>query len=143
MGVVPNGPLVPLVEDPDDYRPESRWRLITDPTEGAGEVTDIALIIEEVAPGDSIPLHRHHDVNECVMVLKGRNEFRLGAETFLLGPGDTCFVPKGVKHGQRNMGEEPLLIHALFPATVVDMELLERNAAPGTEGDAPSTPYTT
>lgn len=137
MGVVRSMPLEPIIEDPDDYRPNSRWRLVTDPSDGPTEVGDIALVIEEIAPDDSIPLHIHHDVNECVVVLRGRNEVRLGDDTWILEAGDTVFIPKGMPHAQRNVGDEPLLIHAVFPSTVVDMELLERNPAPGTEKDPP------
>ena len=126
-----------MVDDPDDYRPNSRWRLVTDPPEGPIEVDDLALIIEQIAPGDSIPLHTHHDVNECVVVIQGRNEIRLGDDTWVLEAGDTVFIPKGMPHAQRNLGHEPLLIHAVFPSMVVDMELLERNAAPGTEEGRP------
>ena len=137
MGIVRRAPLEPIVDDPDDYRPNSRWRLVTDPQGSAGDVDDIALIVEEIAPGDAIPLHIHHDVNECVVVLRGRNEVRMDDQTTVLDAGDTLFVPKGTPHSQRNVGTEPLIVHAIFPSTVVDMELLERNAAPGTEEDAP------
>ena len=98
---------------------------------------DIALIIEEIAPGDAVPLHIHHDVNECVVVLRGRNEVRVEGQTSVLEAGDTIFVPKGTPHSQRNVGTGPLTVYAIFPSTVVDMELLERNAAPGTEEHAP------
>jgi mannose-6-phosphate isomerase-like protein (cupin superfamily) len=130
-------PLDPMVGDPDDYRPNSSWKLITDDPSGAIEVDDIAIIVEQVAPGDSIPLHIHHEVNECVLVIQGRNEIRIADDVLLLEPGDAVFVPKGTPHAQRNVGDEPLMIHAIFPATVVDMELLERNPAPGTEGQSP------
>jgi quercetin dioxygenase-like cupin family protein len=111
--------------------------LITDPPDGPREVGDIALVIEEIAPGDSIPLHIHHDVNECVVVIQGRNEVQLGDDTLILEAGDTVFIPKEMPHAQRNVGDGPLLIHAVFPSTVVDMELLERNPAPGTEKEPP------
>ena len=135
MGIVPDAPLQALADDPDDYRPASKWRLIADPTEGG--VGDIAIVVEQVAPGDAIPLHIHHDVNECVLVISGKNEFRLGDDRLELGPGDACFIPKGTAHAQRNVGDEVLVINAFFPSTIVDMELLERNPAPGTETDAP------
>lgn len=137
MGIVRSGPLEPIVDDPDDFRPNSRWKLVTDPPGSTGEVEDIALIVEEIALGDAIPLHIHHDVNECVVVIRGRNQVRVADQTSVLEAGDTVFIPKGAPHSQRNVGSGPLTIHAIFPSTVVDMELLERNAAPGTEHDPP------
>ena len=137
MGIARRAALEPIVDDPDDYRPNSKWALVTDPGGSGGEVDDLALIVEEIAPGDSVPLHIHHDVSECVVVLRGRNEVRIGEQISVLEAGDTIFIPKGTPHSQRNVGTEPLTVHAIFPSTVVDMHLLERNAAPGTEGDAP------
>ena len=44
--------------DPDDFRPDSRWAVLVDPGEDHGaRVDDITLIVEEIAPGDRIPLH--------------------------------------------------------------------------------------
>ena len=120
-------------EDPDDYRPNSKWSLITDPS---GRVDDVTVVMEEVAPGDRIPLHRHR-VNEAVMIVSGEAEVTLGDEVVRPVAGSTVFIPAGTVHGHRNVGSDVLRIVAIFPAVVVDMEMLERNPAPGTEGADP------
>jgi quercetin dioxygenase-like cupin family protein len=135
LGVLEPQVLRPMDEDEDDYRPSSRWALLTDPA-GDNAVDDISIIVEDVAPGDRIPLHRHR-VNEAVMILAGVAEVTLGDAVLRPDVGSTVFIPAGVVHGHRNVGSEPLRIHAIFPATVVDMEMLERNPAPGTEGAEP------
>ena len=53
------------------------------------------------------------------------------------GAGSTVFIPAGAAHGQENVGDEPVHIRAIFPGTTIEIEMLERNPAPGTEGDPP------
>lgn len=136
MSVVELGPLEPMVGDPDDHRPESRWRLVTDPGDAHGRV-DIPLIYEEIAPGDAIPLHRH-PIDEVIVFQDGDVEGRIGDDRFRITAGMTAFVPRGAAHGWTNVGARPARIIAIFPQSTVRMEMLERNPAPGTEGKAPS-----
>ena len=65
MAIISSYDYAPFDEsDPDDFRPDSRWALFVDPG-GTSEkhVDDITLIVEEIAPGDRIPLHTH-PINE-------------------------------------------------------------------------------
>jgi len=134
---VPAAPLEPLLDDPDDYRPESRLRFAADPGDDCGRVDDLTVIIEDIAPGDRIPLHRHR-IHELVVIVSGQGEVRFGEATFPVGPDSVIFIPAGTVHGTRNTGEGPLRLHAVFPSSLIDMAMLERNPAPGTETDAPS-----
>jgi hypothetical protein len=45
----------------------------------------------------------------------------------------TVFIPAGAPHGTTNTGDTEVRIVAVFPATLVDIDPLERNPAPGTE----------
>lgn len=136
MSIVDGGPLEAMVGDPDDHRPASRWGLKVDPGDDRGRVTTLAVIIEEIAPGDRIPLHTH-DVDEAITILDGLADARLGDETRRVGPGSVVFIPAGVAHGTANAGPGPLQIHAAFPATSIEIAMIERNPAPGTEADPP------
>ena len=136
MSVLPPRELEAMNEDPDDYRPGSRWAVIADPGAPQGRVDDLSIIQEMVAPGDRIPLHRHR-VNEAVLIVSGEAEVTLGTESLRPAAGSTVFVPAGMKHAHKNVGAEPLHIIAICPSSEVDMEMLERNPAPGTENDAP------
>ena len=51
-------------------------------------------------------------------------------------------MPAGVEHGARNVGPEDVIYTAFFPSTQIEIEYLERNPAPGTEGDEPQPPVT-
>lgn len=136
MSIVEAGPLEVMVGDPDDHRPASRWGLKVDPGDDRGRVDTLAIITEEIAPGDRIPLHTH-DVDEAITILDGVADTRLGDESRRVGPGTVIFIPAGVPHGTTNAGAEALRIHAAFPATSIEITMLERNPAPGTEADAP------
>ena len=135
MGVVDPLELQPLTDpaDPDDWRPSSRWAFASDP--GAS----LAAFVEEIAPGDRIPLHRHR-IDEVIFYESGSAEVRIVDQLSRVGPGSIAFIPAGEPHGTTNIGEEPVQIRAVFPSHVVDIEYLERNPAPGTDGAPPQPP---
>jgi len=136
MSIVERAPMVPMVGDPDDHRPNTSWRLVVDPGDANGRVTSLAIIREAIAAGDRIPLHTH-DVDEAITITEGEAEARLGDERRRVGPGTTIFIPAGTPHGTANIGDTPVHIHAVFPATTIEIAMLERNPAPGTDGEAP------
>jgi len=116
--------------NPDDWRPNSRAALVSDP------VASMAVAVQEVAVGDGIPLHVHR-IDEVFFFDAGMAEFRLGEETHRIVAGTIVFAPAGVPHATRNIGEEIVRFRAVFPSHVVDLQYLERNPAPGTEGNPP------
>jgi quercetin dioxygenase-like cupin family protein len=125
----------PMVGDPDDHRPDTFWALLVDPGDDSGRVDDLAVISERIAPGDRIPLHIHR-VSEVILA-HGPGRFTLGSETRSVGDGAVIFIPAGAPHGFHNDGDGPLPVQAVFPTARVWIRTLERNPAPGTEGDAP------
>lgn len=124
--------LEPLADpsDPDDWRPHSAWALLND------ERADMAVIVEEIAVGDAIPLHVHR-IDEVLLFESGRAEARVGDETFHVRGGDVVIVPAGTAHGTRNAGDDVVRLRAVFPRHLIDIEYIERNPAPGTESDDP------
>jgi quercetin dioxygenase-like cupin family protein len=127
--------------DPDDFRPSSRWALLTDPGDAQGQVDNITVIFEEIAVGDRIPLHLH-PTHEVIVFEDGGARVTLGDETRDVGPGTVLFIPAGTPHGTHNSGDRPVRMHAMFPSEQIGIEYLERNPAPGTEGDAPQPAFT-
>jgi len=45
-------------------------------------------------------LHTQPDHDEIVLVLEGEAEFRVGADSRRVGPGDMVFIPKNTLHGR-------------------------------------------
>jgi quercetin dioxygenase-like cupin family protein len=137
MSIVHGSDWQSMVGDPDDHRPNSTWSLIVDPGDGGSPVDDIAVIRERIASGDRIPLHKHHE-NEVILI-RGPGRFRLGDQTEAVDDGSVVFIPAGIPHGLDNDGPTPLPVDAVFPTTRIWIRYLERNAAPGTEGDPPGS----
>ena len=143
MAIIARFDYAPFDEsDPDDFRPNSRWAMLVDPGGDSGaQVNDITLIIEEIAPGDRIPLHTH-PINEVVVIVEGTPEITLGDETREVASGTVVFIPAGVPHGTRNATTRPTRIHAMFPSERIGIQYLERNPAPGTEANPPQPAFT-
>ena len=142
MAIVERWEYMPLAseDDPDDYRPESELAVIIDPARASGRfVEGMTVFDEKVAPGDRIPLHQHV-VDEVLFVDEGRLEVTLGTESRVVEPRAVVFIPAGEEHGFRNVGEATARIHAVFPAREIAIRYLERNPAPGTEGDDAQPP---
>jgi quercetin dioxygenase-like cupin family protein len=124
-------------DDPDDYRPNSQMAVVLDPAKPDGEfVKGIAVVFERIAPGDRIPLHTH-TLEEVLIIDEGSAEVTLGDERRTVGAGAVVYIPINVAHGTRNIGSGELRVHAIFPSQIITIQYLERNPAPGTEGNAP------
>lgn len=142
MAIIEEPTFKPLVDesDPDDYRPDSSLAFVIDPSTGSGTyVESMTVLFERMAVGDRIPLHTH-TVDELIVLDEGAGEVILGEERRIVGPGAVVFVPAGVTHGTRNVGDVVLRLHAVFPSRVIPIRYLERNPAPGTEADPPQPP---
>ena len=139
MGIFQHVDLEPMVGDPDDHRPETRWAVVCDAEVDEPYVHSMICIVERIAPGDRIPLHTH-TADELVLVDGGSGEYTLGEDRRQVTAGSIVFVPAGVPHGTENVGADSLDVHAVFPAPMLDITYLERNPAPGTEGRPPQPP---
>jgi hypothetical protein len=129
-----------LIDDPDDYRPNSEFALLADAERSDGAfVQGMSMLFENCAPGDRIPLHTH-PIEELIVIDEGAAEVVLGDERRSVGPGAVVFIPPGIAHGMRNAGDATLRLHAVFASTTISLEYLERNPAPGTEADPPQPP---
>jgi len=134
VSIVEGYTLEAMVGDPDDHRPDTQWALLVDPGGPEGRDDTFAVIRERIAPGDRIPLHVHRD--DEVVIIHGDGRYRLGDEERDVSDGAVVFIPAGAPHGLSNPGAEPLAIEGIFATTKLWLRYLERNPAPGTEGDA-------
>jgi quercetin dioxygenase-like cupin family protein len=66
------------------------------------------------AAGVGTPLHSHtHE--SIAYVVKGKVKSRVGAEEFIMGPGDVCRHPTGVLHGLEAI-EDSVVVEIKSPA---------------------------
>ena len=80
--------------------------------------------------GARCPEHWHTAAEEIVFMLQGECDVRLGNRDFKIGPGQTLFIPQGVKHEVANTGWEPVVYVCSFSASMRGT-LFENPAAPG------------
>ncbi len=74
-----------------------------------GEETDGEYSLYEltVPPQLGALPHIHHAETEAFYVLEGEVEFLKGEDTVRAGVGEFVFIPRGVVHGFKNVGQEP------------------------------------
>ena len=127
------------MEDPDDYRTDSRLGFAADPGDEHGRVDSISLFFEVVGPGEVCPMHVHA-ADEAIFIENGELEVRIGDLVDRVKPEDVAFIPRNTPHGWRNVGSSELKLRAVHPTNIITIEYVERNPAPGTEEDAPQPP---
>lgn len=65
-------------------------------------------VVDSVSPPDSgPPRHVHHDADETFVVLSGDVEFWMEGDSFVRGPGQAAFVPRGKEHTFRVVSDRP------------------------------------
>ena len=83
-----------------------------------------------ILPGKTNPEHWHTAAEEIVFMLQGECDVRLGDRNLKIGPGQTLYIPQGVKHEVANKGWEPVLYVCSFSASMRGT-LFENPSAPG------------
>ena len=58
------------------------------------------------APGSSFPRHKHPG-EEIIYVTQGTIEYEVAGKPVLVKAGEVLFVPHGIVHAARNVGEGP------------------------------------
>lgn len=83
--------------------PAAGGRLLIGSEASGGSLTIVA---SQALAGDEAPLHVHHHVDECFLVLGGHYAVTCGDDRFDAGPGDLVYLPAGVPHAYR-VGDQP------------------------------------
>jgi quercetin dioxygenase-like cupin family protein len=76
------------------------FKLLCDQTGGS-----IAIFEEVLPPGSGTPLHIHHTSDEVIHIHSGEFIVGFGTETKPAGEGAWIFIPRGLLHGWRNIGD--------------------------------------
>jgi len=74
-----------------------------------GERTNgkLAMWTNITPPGGGPPPHYHSNEDETFHVLEGRIAFLVEGQWHEGGPGDSVFMPRGVVHTFKNIGDQP------------------------------------
>ena len=68
----------------------------------------LAITWVDCPPGTQQPLHRHPDLEQVYVIVRGRGTMLVGAERRVVEEGTLVFVPPGTDHAIRNDGTEHL-----------------------------------
>ncbi len=87
--------------------------------------------LSDIAPGDSIGVHRHLGEDEILFIHRGTVEVRLGDETRQVGVGGTVFIPRGTWIGVRALGTDTATTFFVFNTPAFEKCLRARSVRPG------------
>ena len=81
--------------------PKRKWQdsLLTPPS---ARRLQVILSVIEPGEGSGRQQYTHDSDEECVIVLKGRLEFRVKDQSYLLGKGDSLTFESRLPHSNRN-----------------------------------------
>jgi quercetin dioxygenase-like cupin family protein len=101
----------------------------------------MAVMETTVPAGEGPPLHLHANEDELIYVLEGDLQFRLGADLHDAPSGAFVFIPRGLHHTWRNVGDAPArLLIAFTPAGMERFfELFAGRGAPAGDRSAFAT----
>lgn len=68
----------------------------------------------DVPPGIGADPHTHGSEDEAFYLVSGAVEFLNGDTRHLCGEGDFVFIPRGTRHGYRNVGDGPAKLLVFF-----------------------------
>ncbi len=78
-------------------------------------------------PGGGMPCHTNAVEHEQY-VLGGRGRIGIGGQVYEVQAGDVVFIPAGVPHWYRSIGEEPFVFLCLVPNLPDEITLLDEDA---------------
>src|SRR5262245_60484398 len=79
-----------------------------------GGSTDLVMGVEDLKPGQRIPMHRHLHGDEIIFVHKGVARVTLGEREAMALEGATIYIPRNVRIGLTNPGPNTLTIMFVF-----------------------------
>lgn len=94
---------------------------------------------EEVAPGATLPKHRHLVQDEIVLLHSGTAHIWLGDQERDLHAGGLVFIPSNTWVSLKNIGTEPISLTFVFSAPGFE-DTMRCNSVPAGETPTPITP---
>jgi len=94
--------------------PTSQFMLKVDPRTNGSQHFIVGT--EDIAPGASIPIHKHPTEDELVFIHSGRAHVWLGEEERDLHAGGIVFIPANTWIGMKNISEGPVSVTFVFSA---------------------------
>lgn len=107
-------------------RGSSRTEFLLTAEESRGR---FSIVDETFHPGmNSAPGHTHHFHSEVFYVISGGMEWTVGDETDTLEAGDLVYIPPGIVHHTRVLGDEPVRALMIYEPAGYERGYLSRGA---------------
>ena len=94
---------------------------------------------EELAPGATLPMHRHLAQDEIVLIQSGKAHVWLGDQERDLHAGGLVFIPANTWVSAKNIGAEPISLTFIFSAPGFE-DTMRCNSVPAGETATQITP---
>jgi len=98
-----------------------------------GDGPALAMIVQDMSPGTSVPMHLHEREDEIVLIQSGSGVAMLGDRETPVAAGSVVWVPKGTWHGGRNTGTTTLTWTGIYAPAGFEGYFREISRAPGVE----------
>ena len=106
--------------------------------EAADTRGSMAMFEFTVPAGAKVPIpHYHEQYDETIYGVEGVMTFTVEGEALDIGPGDSCFIPRGAVHGFNNLKQAEAKALAVVTPALVGPEYFEELAAIVNAGGPP------
>lgn len=98
----------------------------------------MSMVVSEVDPGATIPVHRHTYEDELIFIHTGEGVVTLGEREVAVTAGAMLYGPRAIWHGVRNTGSVILTWCAIYSPAGFEQFFKETGSAPATSAPAPT-----
>jgi mannose-6-phosphate isomerase-like protein (cupin superfamily) len=118
-------------------RRRAPMRIKVDSTKAVGAT--MSMVMSEVSPGASIPVHLHRNEDELIFIHTGTGIVTLGEREIPSTTGAVLYAPKGVWHGVQNTGADVLTWCAIWSPPGFEQYFRETGVSPDFTGVGPTS----
>lgn len=93
--------------------------------------TRMVLGSSDLPPGDAIPVHRHLEEDEIILITRGSGRVQIGRKWYPAGPGAAVFIPQGTCIALENTGPDTLSNTFIFSKPGFERVLRSVSSTPG------------
>lgn len=98
----------------------------------------VAMFEFKVPVGAKVPLpHYHKEYDETIYGLEGVITFTVEGKAVDIGPGESCFIPRGAVHGFNNLKQEDANVLAVVTPALISPDYFRDIAALVNAGGSP------
>ncbi len=106
--------------------------------EAADTNGSVAMFEFAVPAGAKVPVpHSHQHYDETVYGIEGVLTFTLDGKTVRIGPGESCFIPRGAVHGFDNLEQSDAKALAVVTPALIGPDFFKESAAIVNAGGPP------